>query len=116
MFLSAAIAAFALDQYPDWLQLTLNMVGLNELFGQTVSANAPLWSLAYEIWFYVFGGAFAYMISKRRINIMTPAAIMCALTILSASKVWYLLFWCLGAAVIFGRSCNYKGITAFAGC
>jgi peptidoglycan/LPS O-acetylase OafA/YrhL len=39
---------------------------LNEFVGPTLSANGPLWSLSYEVWYYVFFGAAALAITGFR--------------------------------------------------
>jgi hypothetical protein len=37
--------------------LAINIVGLNGVIANRLRINAPLWTLAYEIWFYVIAGA-----------------------------------------------------------
>ncbi len=41
-------------------------VFLNGLFGPTVSANGPLWSLSYEIWYYTLALLFALIVLGKR--------------------------------------------------
>jgi len=45
------------------LQLIGNLFSLQGIF--VSSATAPLWSLAYEIWFYILIGSFAVLISRK---------------------------------------------------
>ncbi|HVX35953.1 MAG TPA: acyltransferase [Hyphomicrobium sp.] len=113
--LTVVIGSLALNSKPDWLQVGLNIVGLNEVFGATLTINAPLWSLASEIWFYVFAGAAAYSLSKRGINVTASVALLCAIAILANARILYLLFWCLGAASIFALSWRHKGAIALVG-
>lgn len=113
--LTVVIGSLALNSKPDWLQVGLNIVGLNEVFGATLTINAPLWSLAYEIWFYVFAGAAAYSLSKRGINVTASVALLCAIAILANARILYLLFWCLGTASIFALSWRHKGAIALVG-
>ncbi len=44
----------------DSAQLLFNVVGLNGVLADTLHMNAPLWTLSYEIWFYVVAGAIGY--------------------------------------------------------
>jgi peptidoglycan/LPS O-acetylase OafA/YrhL len=113
--LTVAIGSLALNSKSDWLQVGLNVVGLNEVFGATLATNAPLWSLAYEIWFYVFAGAAACCLSNREIKVAAAVALLCAIAILASSRILYLLFWCLGAASIFALSWRRKVSLAIAG-
>lgn len=113
--LTVTIYSFAFNGRPDWLQVGMNVIGLNDVFGVTLPINAPLWSLAYEIWFYVFAGAAAYMLSSRKINATALVALLCSITILSSSRILYLLFWCLGAASVFALSWSHKSARAIAG-
>lgn len=113
--LTVTIYSFAFNGRPDWLQVGMNVIGLNDVFGVTLPINAPLWSLAYEIWFYVFAGAAAYMLSSHKINAAALVALLCSITILSGSRILYLLFWCLGAASVFALSWSHKSARAIAG-
>ncbi|AGK56622.1 acyltransferase 3 [Hyphomicrobium denitrificans 1NES1] len=113
--LTVAVGSFAFNVKPDWLRVGLNIVGLNNIFGVTLPINAPLWSLAYEVWFYVFAGAAAYMLSNRRIDAAALVALLGAFAILSCSRAGYLLFWCLGAATTFALPWHNKNSLAMAG-
>lgn len=80
----------------DALQLIGNSLGLNGVLVTTLDNNVPLWSLAYEIWFYVLGGAVAWLLSRGP----NPIALICiaigTIVFAKLSSV-YLLFWTLGA-------------------
>jgi peptidoglycan/LPS O-acetylase OafA/YrhL len=45
------------------LQLTGNLLSLQGIF--VGSATAPLWSLAYEVWFYILIGSLAVFINRK---------------------------------------------------
>jgi len=98
---SALVGAFALEQPTRPLQIFLNAVGLNEILTDTLPSNAPLWTLAYEIWFYVTAGAFGYLVASRfksQAALVFGVVCMAIFSILSAR---YLLYWGLGASMIF---------------
>lgn len=61
---TALVDYFLYATPPHAIQLIANMVGLNDLVAPTLAHNIPLWSLAYEIWFYVAGGAAAYLFAR----------------------------------------------------
>lgn len=121
--LTAGIARLAFGIPLNWTQIGTNTFGLNNITDSTLPQNAPLWSLAYEIWFYVFAGAVAYTLSARTLRLATLLAAICAVAIVSASNPFYLPFWCLGAAAIAFLQSQFKtrlaviGIAVFAvGC
>ncbi len=73
-----------------------NMFGLNGVLVPTLAYDGPLWSLAFEIWFYVIAGAIALWITRGRsisTVVITAVAALC-LTQLSAA---FFLFWSFGA-------------------
>ena len=76
-----------------------NLLGLQGVLVPTFGGNGPLWSLAYEIWFYVL----AYAVGRQalRNSLDLPALIMFATVALVFTKleVQYLACWLIGAAV-----------------
>src|SRR3569832_160361 len=56
----AAVAGYVAHGQPlDPAQIAGNAIGLNGIAVDTLALNAPLWSLAYEIWFYILAGTVA---------------------------------------------------------
>ncbi|MFZ3033383.1 MAG: acyltransferase [Parvibaculum sp.] len=72
--------------------------GLNGVFVDTSLFNPPLWSIAFEIWFYVAAGAVACIFSgrARAAALIAFIAIGYVFSILNAS---FLLFWVIGAFI-----------------
>jgi peptidoglycan/LPS O-acetylase OafA/YrhL len=100
---------------PGWPQIAANLTGLNNIVTGTLPQNAPLWSLAYEIWFYVFAGAIGYTLSTNAVHPASLLAVACAVAIVSASSPFYLLFWCIGAAAVFAMQYRFKTLLAISG-
>lgn len=75
-----------------------NLLGLQGVLVPSLGGNAPLWSLAYEIWFYVLAYAIGRQAMRKTIDI--PALLLIALTALIFTKleVQYLACWLIGAA------------------
>jgi peptidoglycan/LPS O-acetylase OafA/YrhL len=94
--------------------LVANMVGLNEILVPTLHNNPPLWSLAYEIWFYVLGGAMGYLAINRGSvgGVLTVALSVVIFSVLAAP---YLLYWALGALMVLFLNTRYQGWLFLAG-
>lgn len=89
----------------------INMLQLQKILGPSFAGNDALWSLAYEVWFYVIGGAFAAACvgaaSTRTVSLMVGVFALGAFVKLFPI---YLLCWMIGAfgyaagsALVFAR-------------
>jgi peptidoglycan/LPS O-acetylase OafA/YrhL len=99
--LTAAIAALVMHKVLGIGDVAANMFGLNGVLAPTLDFNASLWSLSYEIWFYVLAGAAAHWIAKGP-GLIAGAVILAATLCFAKLGSTYLLFWSLGALMIFG--------------
>jgi peptidoglycan/LPS O-acetylase OafA/YrhL len=97
------------------LQLLANMIGLNGIIAPTLPWNAPLWTLAYEIWFYVVGGALGYLIVSRHTSRAAILVLMVCAAIFSILAAQYLLFWMMAGAMTFQLNVRYRGVQAALG-
>jgi peptidoglycan/LPS O-acetylase OafA/YrhL len=93
---TAAIDFSMFRRPPHVGQLAANMLGLNEIVAPTLETNPVLWSLSYEIWFYILAGAAAYAVSRRPNAVSLFVLGICAI-IFYVLKVEYLMFWVFGA-------------------
>ena len=80
----------------------VNLFFLNGILGPSFGSNAPLWSLAYEWWYYVaFGaGLFAAMSirARKKIAVASSVVVLCtALFIMSGPMFALFPLWLLGA-------------------
>jgi peptidoglycan/LPS O-acetylase OafA/YrhL len=96
------------------LALLGNMTGLNGTVVDTLAANAPLWSLAYEIWFYIAAGTVAHLVTKgaKTASLFILSATCLVFSQLAAS---FLLYWCLGAAMVVFLNVRRAGALFVAG-
>lgn len=78
--------------------LALNIAQLQQVAGPSFAGNDALWSLAYEVWFYVIGGAFALACTGSP-GARTPALIVgvAGLALFVKLLPIYLLCWLIGA-------------------
>jgi peptidoglycan/LPS O-acetylase OafA/YrhL len=68
---------------------------LNPFVGTTLSANGPLWSLSYEVWYYALAALFALAVAGRRAGwVWLPLLI-----VLSTLQPWFAVYgglWACG--------------------
>jgi peptidoglycan/LPS O-acetylase OafA/YrhL len=97
--LFAAVAAIIVFGHPPPIgQLLANMIGLNEIVTESLDTNPVLWSLTYEIWFYVLAGVLA-CIAVKRIDAITGLLLAICAVVFAILKTRYLVFWILGACI-----------------
>lgn len=72
------------------------LVFLNGFAVDNISANGPLWSLSYEVWYYVIAGLFAW---KPRAGGALGVALLIGLGFVNKIFAVYSLVWFAGAAV-----------------
>jgi peptidoglycan/LPS O-acetylase OafA/YrhL len=81
--LLAVVVAVAIEPAPIG-QIAANLVGLNGILTDTLAANRPLWSIAYEIWFYIAtAGVALYATRREAVGVLIIAAAATAFTILN---------------------------------
>jgi peptidoglycan/LPS O-acetylase OafA/YrhL len=97
--LTVLLQSLTFKSTPEWWLLPINILGLNNVVAPTLSGNAPMWSLAYEIWFYVIAGAAAYLTATR--SVAAFVALAFGMLIFSILDARFLAFWCLGAFAFF---------------
>ncbi len=102
------------DRMVDFLASTS---GLNGVVGRGIAGNGVLWTLSYEIWFYIAGGACAVLLSARNgaaAGRALAVAGICAV-IFSRLEARYLLYWVVGALAVFCLQVKYRRSLALAG-
>lgn len=84
-----------------------NLLSLQTIFVTPLGSNGPLWSLAYEWWYYIIFGALATLFYARSIALKVSAglALMVAAYLPSAELLLWGLMWVLGVGVyLYGTS------------
>jgi peptidoglycan/LPS O-acetylase OafA/YrhL len=112
--LTAVLIRFLTSQSPGIAAVLLNMVGLNGVLVETLQFNAPLWSLAYEIWFCVIAGAVGYIFAGRR-TVSGFIPLLCGAAVFTVLSPQYLLFWGIGALAVFLLDARLKGLLFIVG-
>lgn len=90
-----------------------NTVGLQGVIAPVLTFNGPLWSLAYEIWFYILGGSIAGALSlSRRYLLLIP--IIVSLCIFLVLKYYLLFCWMIGGFTYIWASREKSRMAVFA--
>lgn len=81
-----------------WRELAGNIFALQGAFVNSFGKNEPLWSLSYEIWFYVLGGfAAVCVMAKGRGSYWGLVGLLIGFLIFTKLSPLFLLCWMIGA-------------------
>lgn len=85
-------------QHDTLLDLVRNLLMLQPVHAPMLGANPPLWSLSYEVWFYVWFGITAYALqAKRRSAPLLIGLATLGLLLFHWTALFYVAIWCFGA-------------------
>lgn len=85
-----------------WLDTLGSALFLNGFLTPTINANPPLWSLSYEVWFYVLAGFFPVLLSRLRpVPIIGFTLLVGVLSWLNSQFLIYFLVWLFAFALSF---------------
>jgi peptidoglycan/LPS O-acetylase OafA/YrhL len=84
-------------RYPDvyearaWLRLPffIGFLFENALFSLRWFSNGPMWSIAYEFWYYALYGVLAYTSGQRRLALLASALLLAGWKIMLLAPVWW---------------------------
>lgn len=96
-FLHASAGAARQGFFLDIPSFTGTALFVNEFLTRTVSPNGPLWSLAYEAWYYVAAGLVATFRGRR--GAVAALAVLMAFGALNRVFLLFSLVWFAGALV-----------------
>ncbi len=89
--------SYLLDAPINYFSFAANTIGLQEVVAPTLNLNDPLWSLSFEIWFYVLGGSLAWLVQKEKMAVVPALFFLASLAVFSKLGGSYLFCWVLGA-------------------
>jgi len=83
--------------YPDvyemkaWLRLPFFVTFMfeNSFLSLRWFSNGPMWSIAYEFWYYVIYGAAVYTRGRHRVVLLTTALLLAGWKILLLAPIWF---------------------------
>lgn len=82
----------------DSAQIFGNFFSLQGVFAPVLHGNDVLWTLSYEGWFYIMGGAAAYMLSRRGFSLVAAILFLAGIFVFTRLNAILLLPWVAGAA------------------
>jgi peptidoglycan/LPS O-acetylase OafA/YrhL len=112
-FFSAAVVGLQ----PKIADFLCNALSLQGIFGESFPGNGALWSISYEVWFYILAGsagAFFQFKDQRFFATMIAAiALFVSLAVFTVLTSTFLFCWLVGGMAYFYRRWN-KSIMALA--
>lgn len=95
----SALVAHLVGKQLSWAGFWSNLAGLQGVFAKAFGENYPLWSLAYEIWFYFLAACLAVWIMSVGANrIVVSFAMVVGMAMFTKLEVVFLFAWVLGAS------------------
>ena len=109
--------ASCLVSYPlSYFDVLGNLFSLQGVVVEPLKANRPLWSLAYEVWFYVLaGGAAAIFLGQGNLKYSGSLVLLSGAMFIFLSPV-YLICWCMGALAYLRLPQRWNPVAAFIAC
>ena len=110
------VCASIIERPTSFKILFLNIISLQGMFVDTFADNAPLWSLAYEAWFYILLGSLGAMTSNRLITRLVGGLLffICGIIFSRVNSV-FLWCWLAGLIAYFYKPPQPKIYIGFAG-
>lgn len=85
-------------------EVVVSLASLQGAFGPAIAINESLWSLTYEVWFYVLcGGLLTLFQPQSRYKLLAFGLVAASAFVFSRLQVAYLFAWLLGAGAYFLR-------------
>ena len=98
----------------DLIDLTGNLFSMQGILVDTVSNNAPLWSLSYEVWFYVLAFSIGLAVTSSS-RAVAPALLVIVAAIFTRLDATYLFCWLVGAYAYVFRPSRPSGLILVGG-
>lgn len=112
--LTFAVHAWLTGALPGLGVMVGHLFGLNGVAVATLETNKPLWSLPYEIWFYILAGALA-VFASRRMHFAAVMALLAGLCVFSILDARFALYWAIGAAFVLVKDDRRMGLYGLIG-
>ncbi len=89
-------------------ELIGNIFFLQGIFVYPFGNNAPLWSLSYEVWFYVLAYAVGIFTLNKRYNFLSTSILILITAIFTVLFPVYLFSWLIGAMAYIRRPSDFS--------
>ena len=106
------ICSIAVGTHPAASTFLWNVFCLQGVFDTYFGINGPLWTIAYEVWFYVLlgsvGGFLEFQNTSRIRTALALIGIILSLAVFTVLSSTYLFCWMIGAMAYFYRQADWK--------
>jgi peptidoglycan/LPS O-acetylase OafA/YrhL len=94
--LLTAIVGMIIDGSFEPLIFLANIFSLQGVLVPEFGGNAPLWSLAYEVWFYILALLIGLLVLNPKLNFIPASAVVLVLCIFTYLSPTYMFCWLIG--------------------
>ena len=102
-----AVVVAMRGEHVDIWELLGNLASLQGVSVESFGGNEPLWSLSYEVWFYVAVFALGLAAVNKRMTALSISLTVCVFIVFCYLAPSYLFCWLAGALVYFMPRPNY---------
>ncbi|GLI91129.1 acyltransferase family protein [Methylocystis echinoides] len=97
-----------------WFEVFANAASLQGVIASPFSGNTALWSLSYEVWFYILCGATLAMVQLKNLKTkaIALALVLTSMLVFSKLELVYLFSWLIGLAAFFLPVKSAKKVSA----
>jgi peptidoglycan/LPS O-acetylase OafA/YrhL len=108
---SIAVLGTAPIERMGWRDFLVNAFFLQTIAGPPFGSNGPLWSLAYEWWYYILFPSMVVLVFRRSLIGVVVGALLTLLLlfVLPADAIWLFGIWVLGVAAAIVTPRTYSG-------
>lgn len=93
---AALVGYFTTAVAEDPAKLLASAFALNDILAPTTRLDPPLWSISFEVWFYILAGSFAAVILRRHLAWALLGTLLGAIVFTRLPAV-FMFFWGFGA-------------------
>lgn len=109
--------SFILGEHISVWEFFGNLLGLQGIWSDSFAGNIPLWSLAYEMWFYLLAGFIAVAMDSRfRVKPWAYFGMVLCLGVFTKLNVTFLFCWGLGVSTYSLTKINIGHNVFWVGC
>ncbi len=92
----------------DYLEIFGNIFSLQGILVESLSGNPPLWSLSYEVWFYLLLFFLALLITSKKKNLLFFVLFIVSMSVFTKLNYTFLFCWLIGAIVFSLPEINFN--------
>lgn len=94
--LAALVGHLVTGVHESPVNILVSALALNDIIAPTSQYNPPLWSVSFEVWFYILAGFLAIAIGKQR-SLLGYFGVAIATLVFTRLDAVFILFWVTGA-------------------